>query len=353
MKTTKKKLSLILSIMLITALWISPVMAEEVYVVQPGDVLWKIAENHGTTWEKLAEINELDNPHLIFAGQKINLIATVVIEENFIAENIEVMSRGTNIPAVFTYPKEGSNFPLVVMAHGHGGSKDEAGGYINAAKAFAENGIATIRMDFPGCGDSTESFYHNSLTNMMLDIDASLEYALTQNMVNESKIGIFGYSMGGRLAMLSVAKEPRYDALALWAPAATNGNDSMHVFMGGKEAFEGYNTEAQNEGMSLFTTLWGSEQLLSKQFFDDMTESKPLDEVASYTGPVIIVNGDLDPIIDRPVIDAAIAGFTSSSDVQNHVVVGADHGFGIFSGQPELTNEAIKAVVDFMVENLK
>jgi 2',3'-cyclic-nucleotide 2'-phosphodiesterase/3'-nucleotidase len=42
-----------------------------VYVVQAGDVLWKIAEKHGFEWEVLAKHNKLDNPHLIYVGQKL------------------------------------------------------------------------------------------------------------------------------------------------------------------------------------------------------------------------------------------------------------------------------------------
>lgn len=45
--------------------------ATETYIVKPGDVLWKIAEKFGLTWEKLAEFNSLKNPHLILPGQKI------------------------------------------------------------------------------------------------------------------------------------------------------------------------------------------------------------------------------------------------------------------------------------------
>ena len=44
---------------------------ERSYVVKPGDVLWRIAEMFGTTWEKLADYNGLENPHLIFPGQTI------------------------------------------------------------------------------------------------------------------------------------------------------------------------------------------------------------------------------------------------------------------------------------------
>ncbi|SCG81871.1 protein tyrosine/serine phosphatase [Proteiniborus sp. DW1] len=43
----------------------------QTYVVKSGDVLWRIARQFGTTWEKLAEFNSLKNPHLIFPGQKI------------------------------------------------------------------------------------------------------------------------------------------------------------------------------------------------------------------------------------------------------------------------------------------
>ncbi|WP_077369363.1 5'-nucleotidase C-terminal domain-containing protein [Anaerosalibacter sp. Marseille-P3206] len=47
------------------------VVKEKSYVVKAGDVLWKIAEKFNTTWEKLAQFNKLNNPHLIFPGQKI------------------------------------------------------------------------------------------------------------------------------------------------------------------------------------------------------------------------------------------------------------------------------------------
>ncbi len=41
------------------------------YTVKSGDVLWKIAKEFNITWEKLAEYNNLKNPHLIFPNQVI------------------------------------------------------------------------------------------------------------------------------------------------------------------------------------------------------------------------------------------------------------------------------------------
>lgn len=48
-----------------------PQVAAQKYVVESGDVLWKIARKFGKTWQELAEYNEIKNPHLIFPGQVI------------------------------------------------------------------------------------------------------------------------------------------------------------------------------------------------------------------------------------------------------------------------------------------
>lgn len=42
-----------------------------VYVVKDGDVLWKIAQQYGFTYQELAAYNKLSNPHLIVVGQKL------------------------------------------------------------------------------------------------------------------------------------------------------------------------------------------------------------------------------------------------------------------------------------------
>lgn len=46
-------------------------VTEKNYTVQLNDMLWKIAEKFGTTYQKLAELNKLENPNLIYPGQKL------------------------------------------------------------------------------------------------------------------------------------------------------------------------------------------------------------------------------------------------------------------------------------------
>jgi N-acetylmuramoyl-L-alanine amidase len=44
---------------------------EAVYTIVPGDTLGTIAANHGTTWQNLAQHNQIANPNLIYAFQQI------------------------------------------------------------------------------------------------------------------------------------------------------------------------------------------------------------------------------------------------------------------------------------------
>ena len=50
-----------------------PALTEIVYTVKAGDTLSGIAAKYGTTWPLLAEYNHLDNPDLIYAGDKIKI----------------------------------------------------------------------------------------------------------------------------------------------------------------------------------------------------------------------------------------------------------------------------------------
>lgn len=46
---------------------------DEIYVVKKGDTLSGIAAKYGTTYQKLAQYNNIANPNVIFVGQKIKI----------------------------------------------------------------------------------------------------------------------------------------------------------------------------------------------------------------------------------------------------------------------------------------
>lgn len=72
MKHTKR-LALMLVMLLVVSMLAAPIAQAASYTVVSGDVLWKIAQKHGTTYQELAEVNGIKNPHLIFPGQVINI----------------------------------------------------------------------------------------------------------------------------------------------------------------------------------------------------------------------------------------------------------------------------------------
>ncbi len=78
------------------------------------------------------------------------------------SEKVEIDSvRGTKIQAVLDLPADmpEAGYPLVVFAHGFQGSKEESGAFTDVAKGLAEQGIASLRLDFPGCGEESGRFY--------------------------------------------------------------------------------------------------------------------------------------------------------------------------------------------------
>jgi len=265
-----------------------------------------------------------------------------------------VSSRGVAVPVTYVHPTGTGDeiFPLVVMAHGHGGTRNEAGGFTSVAEGLAAKGVATIRMDFPGCGESTESFRQNNLTNMLEDIQASRDFALQQPGVDRDRVGLLGYSMGGRMVLMLSSTDFDYKAIATWAPAGANGSDTEVDFMGGPDAYRQLKDTAVAEGFVNFTTEWGQHQQLGAQWFVDLEQSNPMDSIRQFNGALLVLYGDLDDVVPPRIAEAVIAAATSSSDVVRHIVVGAGHGLGLFNDKPELAAEAVGTTVDFLSERL-
>jgi dipeptidyl aminopeptidase/acylaminoacyl peptidase len=77
------------------------------------------------------------------------------------------------IPGILTLPKAGGaarSYPAVLMLHGFASHKDEVGDmYLREARELAERGIASLRIDFAGTGDSQQPYTDNTWTGMVAD----------------------------------------------------------------------------------------------------------------------------------------------------------------------------------------
>jgi len=265
-----------------------------------------------------------------------------------------VSSRGVEVPVTYVYPVavHPHRFPLVVMAHGHGGSRNESGSFTRVAEELGARGIASIRMDFPGCGDSTESFTKNNLGNMLEDIEASRVYAVARPEIDTDRVGLFGWSMGGRLVLMLSERNDDFKAIATWAPAASPGAGSMIRFLGGASQFAAMKARAARDGHVPFTTRWGQHQDLGLKFFTDMEKSNPLRHLEQFRGSLLVVYGDKDDVVLPAAAESAIAAASHSVEVMRYTVKGADHGLGVFSNEPQFTDQAVETTVKFLADRL-
>jgi dienelactone hydrolase len=261
-----------------------------------------------------------------------------------------VVSRGVGVPAVLTAPKVTGKYPLVVMAHGHGGSKDENGGFTALAETLASRGVASIRMDFPGCGASVEPFTENNITNMMADIAAARSYAIANAAIDNNAVGMFGYSMGGRVAILSAASG--YKSLGLLAPQGNDGNDDPNFSLSPQKYAEEA-AKAKAEGHIVITTLYGQVQDLGAKWYTDNAATRSLSAIATFPGRILIVTGDADTVIPFEIIRRVAKAAKKSAGIEIVRIAGADHGYGFYGGDPRFKTQAVEAVASFFALTLR
>ncbi len=257
-------------------------------------------------------------------------------------------SRDVKVPAIVTMPelKDGEKCPLVVMSHGHGGSKDENIGFGAIADALAAKGIASVRMDFPGCGESAESFQLNCMSNMKQDVQNALTYTLANYPIDENQIGLFGYSMGGRitLELLADMAIPNVKAVALLAPGVS---DMKVSFGSGESSWEDLKAEAAEKGFVTHTTAYGQVQELSKQWFEDLEsrENQAEDAAKAFEGPVLVMYADDDPVVTADVSKGVAAAFGDNATLID--ATGDSHSYGFYSEKTDVLNTVVNGTADF------
>lgn len=146
----------------------------------------------------------------------IDLLTKIENREWMVIEN-----KGQKIFAVLHTPCEVENPPIVMICHGFSSSKHGSNrSYVRIAEGLAAIGIATLRFDFRGSGDSEGSLSDISLEDLISDAFAVYQAIENREEFDNERIGIFGASLGGAVALLSNAIHKRAKSIALWAPVA-------------------------------------------------------------------------------------------------------------------------------------
>ncbi len=281
--------------------------------------------------------------------------AVTLLQPNTNPKNIEIPGTRGNIPATIQLPAKsarGEELPLVVLCHGFTGNRQGDGHFAPLAEDLAAHGIATVRLDFAGCGDSTEPYANYTLANMAADVDSVIGYM--QATYGTGKTALVGHSMGGRLASLypQLGQYP-VTALALWSPANGTGLQGLEFLsIDNFAAVEEMAARADAEGS---VAAWGVE--LSAAYIDGMRDSDPNVTLQESGLPVLLTYSGNERILSDTTQTETKAAVESLPDGQVVLdpFVNGDHNY---TSEDPATNTQLdadlrQATVDFLTSHLQ
>lgn len=258
---------------------------------------------------------------VLFLISSLLLLSTAFAEEAITAEDIFLPAEGHEIPATLTLPTGEGPFPAVIMLHGNGSNRHEAGNaYDYFAPELAKAGIASIRFDYIGNGDSKEDYIDFTYDKAIDDAMVCYEHLKSLGNIDMEKVAIMGWSQGGRLALLTAARNPVFTTVLTWAGALDQKNDE-------KEQYE----IAKKDGYYEVSYSWRPPLRQSPAYYKSALRINYVGELAKIKVPVLAINGALDDVVLPEVAERIVAG-VQNKDSKILILENADHTFNVFSG---------------------
>jgi pimeloyl-ACP methyl ester carboxylesterase len=293
---------------------------------------------------------------------------------DFTAEVVEFENDGGTIVGTFTMPDgvRGKS-PAVLMLHGFTGDRNEGPVlqpdfsftdfmYERTANVFAANGIASLRIDFRGSGESLDQFGFEDTTfsSQISDAYAAVEWLDDHRKVGD--IGVLGLSQGGLVGTITAEAHKRVSSLVLWSPVA-NPVDTYKTVLGDEvlavapDGTVTYGGDAVLAGINQPSTdmvlPWGAPLTMNQAFFQELYTTDPIAAISHYDKPLQVVVGELDTIV-TPQPEYGEFYMTYHDGYEELVVLDADHVFDVFNGNgaPAL-DDAIEESLDWFTETLR
>ena len=210
----------------------------------------------------------------------------------------------------------------VVIMHGFSGNRMEASFlFVGLSRALEAAGIASLRFDFWGSGESDGEFIDMTVSSERGDALAALDFFKSQPEIDAGRVGLLGLSMGGFVAACTLGSRSDVKAAALWSAAGGGWKERLEPLVGEEMRRRGF---AERGGLRI-----------KADFLDDLGRHDPLGEVSKYGGPVLVVHGTADasvPLDDAKAYVAALgsrrAGPAGAAECEQFFVENGGHVFG-------------------------
>ena len=195
-------------------------------------------------------------------------------KEPAVVENAIKLSGTLTIPK----SKNGSQprkFPAVIMLSGSGPQdRNETIGrhkpFQTIAHYLAENGIASLRYDDRGVGESTGDYLNATSEVFAKDALEVWTHATTIPELDKTRIGILGHSEGGLIGPMAAVWEPKVAFLILIAPPGITGSEILKTQIDRISELQGMNETDRKATIAL----QGKLQDIASGYFTDETNMR-------------------------------------------------------------------------------
>ena len=289
--------------------------------------------------------------HLVLAAATASLSSPLLAAEKTVDFTVD----SQKVVGTLNIPDGVSKPPVVLLLHGFTGSRNELeipavkeGVFSRAARMWADRGVASLRIDFRGNGESEGKFEDMTMEGLIGDAEAALDYLGASPDVDGDKMAIVGWSMGGAVAA-SVAGRTEHDlnSVALWAPA-TNMGSSLALLVGVESMKAGL---AAKDAPATMKLPWGKDVKLRAGFFESMYRIDPVAELEAYEGPLLVAVGSKDDVVyPQPASGQVLLDYHEGPE--EIWVRPMDHVFNAFQGV-EMVDELIAKTGEFVGANFK
>jgi alpha-beta hydrolase superfamily lysophospholipase len=209
-------------------------------------------------------------------------------------ENVSFESEGQKIAGVLHLPDK-SRPPCVIASHGLLASKD-SDKYVVLGEKLTQEGIAFLRFDFRGCGESEGKIEDNTITGRIADLHSAINFIRSYRGLKK-RIGLLGSSLGGYISLIKASKDPEIRTVIVWATP-----------------FHLDDLEAKK----------GTEDvpLLGEAFFTDLLDYR-LQPLLSSVTHCLVIHGEKDELV--PVDQGWEIFHLLGSPKEIRIIEGADH----------------------------
>lgn len=239
-----------------------------------------------------------------------------------------------SIVGTLALPDGAGPSPAVLLLHGFTGSRHELPVigtedtmFSRAARWLGERGVASLRIDFRGSGDSDGAWPDTTFSSQISDAIAALDYLETVDGVDGDQLSILGLSQGGLVGAATAGRDARVSKLVLWS-AVSNPVMSYGILLGYDNLLAGASIGADSLTIAL---PWGAETTLKGPFFEDIFLVDPVAEIASYSGPLLVINGARDDTVTpQPLAGQVFLDYHEGAEAL--VMLDGDHVFDVLAG---------------------